>query len=378
MNRGFTLAEMMISLVLSLLVLSGASGLYTSLVRAHQRQNATVELEQTLRIASQVIARALRGAGNGLGGGTLQLYNGTVNRNCPPDFSHTQTSCYYPVQFSNSNGYPTDNLDANARGMTPTYTDSNTSDGDTDPDWLRVVALDNTSPERAAPKAAAVTSLGEGSAPIGPCTIGVGLCVIDNRGFSVNQPFYFVSTKAGFLGACARELTSSPEPAPTLTAAAGMLPHSLAGLLNLNPATENCLDKTGPVYHAERSALFRVDTGGAAPRLMMSQRRPGTDPTGSWQLLAENIEDLQFALIMLDGTVCNSTDAITVAGCTNPTKVRSVRFTLVARAPAPAPGLPSYTLPMIEDRPAQLYSDGYVRRSLTTQVELRNNGNTKP
>ena len=68
--------------------------------------------------------------------------------------------------------------------------------------------------------------------------------------------------------------------------------------------------------------IFRIDTTDpATPRLMAAFNKLTDQPT--WQVLADNIEDLQIAIILTDGTICNSSDDPTSAIC-DPRKARAI------------------------------------------------------
>ncbi len=373
MKRGFTLVEMMVSLSISTLIVAGALTLHTSFQRQNVRHTQLAEVQQTLRVAAQVLAQAIRGAGNGLFGGTLQIQHQSVmNTNCPSKFTGVTTSCYYPVQFSNHNVYPAGNLDANPEGPTP-YTDTAVGDVDDDPDWLRIVSLDGETPAGlAAPVAAMTEWLADGTLNLNPCPSAavISLCVRDGRGFNdPEQLFYAASFITGRIGSCVRKATGF-SPAPGLTPVPTLIEHA-NNAFNPPGLSDPCFaNNMGPVYRRDHSKLFRVDLSDPrGPRLMASYTRPGAAP--DWKVLADGVEDLQIALLLHNGTICNSTD---VVGSCDPRHIDSVRITLVARSRSPLAGFPRGSLEAIEDRPARQFTDGYLRRSFITQVDLRNGG----
>ena len=88
------------------------------------------------------------------------------------------------------------------------------------------------------------------------------------------------------------------------------------------------------------------------------------------QSLAPNIEDLQFAYQLADGTWSNAP--------TSPEDIRAVRINVLARTPF-ADHSPGQTgtigqRPDIEDHDVSNAADGFRRRLLSSVVEVRNLG----
>jgi prepilin-type N-terminal cleavage/methylation domain-containing protein len=63
-NKGFTLAELMVSLTLMLIVLLGAYQFMVSSARLYKSEDETLAMDQQARVAIDVIVRALRQAGS--------------------------------------------------------------------------------------------------------------------------------------------------------------------------------------------------------------------------------------------------------------------------------------------------------------------------
>jgi hypothetical protein len=153
------------------------------------------------------------------------------------------------------------------------------------------------------------------------------------------------------------------------------------------------LSSGGTVYRVMTSADQGDATGRTTPKLTMRTAPLGTsfgDPNYPWIPIADNIEDMQIAIIVGTGpnagSVCadgNSSIYDTpppVGGAAGPTNcdfgnAAAVRVTLVARSAQPIQGVPSTASGGYEDEPSQK-STGlnafYLRRSMTATIQLRN------
>jgi prepilin-type N-terminal cleavage/methylation domain-containing protein len=340
-ERGFTIVEILVSLALAGLLAAGALQMYSAFHRQGLRQQQIAEMQQSLRVADQVLARALRGAGAGLNGGLLSVTTcsaGTVN--------------YFPIQFSNSNAY-TD--------LPKTSFDSTVGGADMDPDWIRVV----------------------GSTPgdFTPVTDdnGANLTnVCDTSKFQVGDFFVVVNRNSDPAQrfSCLRLVTQ-------ITNAGGRKCGPNSGGLQHNPGQGQCINPppgqddclrntTFPtvVFRASNQmAVFRIDntTDPRTPRLMVSYSPPGE--AAAWRVVADNIEDLQIALLLDNGTLCDSVDDPVLC---DPRRARMVRYILVARSSSPVPGFNLGRARGFEDEPTSATSDGYLRRSVASVIQLRN------
>ncbi len=334
MSRGFSLIEVMVSLALGALVLAGAFGLHLTFNRQSQRQERIAEMQQTLRVARQVMERSLRGAGSGMEGGALQ-----VNQCAGLPIT------YYAVQFSNSNLY-----------VTPKVTfDNNAGDTDNDPDWVQVVAADP------------MTAVGATD------TNGVNTVVNDVTQFNLNDLFIVVDVANK--RDCVYQVTGFDNSGGNRCANCGALQRNPGqSCVNVTPNLDPCANLKGaPVRKLSGTvATFRVDkTNPATPRLTASFTPIGQP--AQFQTIAENIEDLQVALVMNDGRVCGQAGySVDDPALCDPTKARAVRFTLTARGSVAEQGVPASTLGGVEDEPATVMGDGYLRRTVTAEVQLRN------
>lgn len=351
---GFTLIEILVSLALGGLLLAGAFELHITFNRQSVRQQQIVEMQQTLRVARQVIERALRGAGKGLQGGNLMLPN---------------CQLLFPVQFHNINTYP---------GII----DANPNDNDLDPDWIQIVTAADTTPTVSCPGGAC-----GGSMP------GAGQPVSVLRTQSFNNGDFVVAVDS----------TTPPILPPTkvdcvmqinaVNAGANCGPGANCGTLTYAGACGNCLGGipypapvrllNGPASAAPAMTIFRVEPLPtiACPNghcLMASYT--AINAAANWQLVAENVWDLQFAFIMSDGRVCGTQDPITRViystddpNLCDPRSVKAIRFSITARSAQPARGFNGGQYGNIEDELLVVINDGYLRRTVTAEVQVRNN-----
>ena len=68
-NKGFTLIELMIALVIASIALTGIYGAFQAQVRANTTQEVVVDIQQNLRTAMYFLQRSIRMAGYGAGAG---------------------------------------------------------------------------------------------------------------------------------------------------------------------------------------------------------------------------------------------------------------------------------------------------------------------
>jgi len=114
-NHGFTLIELMISLVLTLLVLSGVYNLFISQTKAYGTQNQVVEMQQNVRIAMDLITQNIRSAGyDPRNSGDFGFTNSTFSASdTPPVFQITDMNSLFLTM--NDNGDTTIDLNVNER-----------------------------------------------------------------------------------------------------------------------------------------------------------------------------------------------------------------------------------------------------------------------
>ncbi|MDT8424089.1 MAG: prepilin-type N-terminal cleavage/methylation domain-containing protein, partial [Desulfuromonadales bacterium] len=65
-QRGFTLTEMLVAMVIGMLVASGAYSVFFSTTRTARKQEQVSEIQQNLRVAMERVSQDIRHAGFGL------------------------------------------------------------------------------------------------------------------------------------------------------------------------------------------------------------------------------------------------------------------------------------------------------------------------
>lgn len=333
--RGFTLVELLVSLALAGLLVAGALQIHINFNSASRRQAEITEVQQTLRVAMLVIERTMRAAGAGMALGELRAeYGAGLVR-------------YYGVQFSNSNTY----------ADPKTTFDSTPGNDDTDPDWFRVITADNANVY-----SARLPAGGDGHQ----------LEVNTLTGWQVGDVLQVNNPTGSGLTPCARQVTGTlVATPPRLVMAAG----DSRGF-NMGGIDDTCIKASkfpAPIRRFPMAAtVFRVSND----RLMMRTSALGTAETAAaWTTLAEGIEDMQVAVVLLDGRVCGESgtnmDVDDPALC-DFSKATAVRVTLVAKSSSVQGGLGEQITGGYEDRPGVKVSDGFFRRSMTSQFHLRN------
>lgn len=329
-SAGFTLAEFLIVNGLAGMVVAGAFILQASFHNQSRRQQQISEVQQTLRLAMLILERSIRTSGSGMVGGQMTL-NANACAGAPIN--------YYGFQFSDRNVYPQVAFVSASGG------------NDTDPDWFRVIAADSTAPNLA-------------GSDTGTSTTVVGSLA----SWSVGQLFLVINPPPK--ASCLREATS---------VAGSAVGHASPGVNYpcSNPSPDPCVAATGfaaPVSHFINEMLFRVFPATSAsdsPKLALRQAPIGNIDTAAfpWTIITDNIEDMQIAMLMRDGRVCFDVDDPVVC---NPTQLAAVRVTLVGRTPTIVAGAPPSQTGGYEDEGAVAVNDGYLRRAITAEIQLRN------
>ena len=116
-NKGFTLIELMIALVIASIALIGIYGAFQAQVRANTTQEAVADVQQNLRTAMYFLQRSIRMAGYGAGAGFIDNFS---TMDVPYDAStatRNATSIAFTVDFDDdgeidgSVGSSTDSVD---------------------------------------------------------------------------------------------------------------------------------------------------------------------------------------------------------------------------------------------------------------------------
>ena len=341
-RRGFTLVEILISLGLAGLIVAGAFQLNNSFSQQARRQNQIADVQQSLRLVMNILEHSIRSAGSGLSGNLMR-------------FTGCSTTDLYGFQYYNTNTFPP---------VAGTF-DTNAGDNDPDPDWFRVLVPEPGQYLITADTGSASTILG------GPLTdwAAGNLFVALQPGSQTLSCVREVSSVAPSSNTVVHNSPGSQFPCanPALeTVASGPADLVTCGLAGIaaNPV---------PVRRFATETIYRIWTPAAGsldpPKLVMARPPINHLTNVTWTVVAENIEDMQIALIMKNGSICNHVDSPTLC---NPTAISAVRVTLVGRSTTTIQGLASGKTGGYEDRAEVATTDGYLRRSLTAVIQLRN------
>ncbi len=369
-GRGFSLTELMISMALAGIVVAGAMQMHVAFSAQAHRQQEVADMQQTLRVSMMILERAIRNAGSGIVGAKKIVGRDPQGSNCPGAFG-----TWYGFQYSNRNAY-TDPIGPPSGA----YTTLGSAANDADPDWFKTVSAD----------------------------MGASLDATDGSGANlivIPDPAALANWHTGDIFQIVTSNQWNPPPPPTSSGphcsdqpfrevsaggvvAGNKIQHNPAQSIrcfNPTPATDICIGNgvtfpAGgfPVRHISSShTAYRIDnvSDPMTPRLVMRTAPFGTALTGApWTVIAENVEDMQIALLMKDGRVCG--DSINPgddpAVC-DPSLAQAVRLTLVVRSSSIVPGVATGSLGGYEDEPVVPVTDHRLRRAMTTIIQMRNN-----
>ena len=338
-QAGFTLIELLVATLVASVIIVAAFHIHATFQAALHRQEQVSQMQQTLQVTKRLLVRAIRSSGGNMPG---NLWSGCGG-------SHRIAA----FMFHNSNRFGrTDRWDGGA---------------DPDPDWFEVLIPDQNASSR----------LRWNSFPF------AFFRVFDSSTYRREDLILVQNASGGCL------LQASHVwhwwgshwvvawPVGTRLAWCYNRFSFQLGACRHNALAGKLLPANSPVLNLRNSVAFRVDTTDPRrPLLMMAAGQAGGDPRRyQWQPVAEGVEDLQIA-VHLDtsdppdgrGDIwVNSRDLRT----NELDRVREVRLSLVVRSTSPVTGWTSGRRPALEDR-RQGPQDGYVRRTITTVVQLRN------
>jgi prepilin-type N-terminal cleavage/methylation domain-containing protein len=325
-QRGFTLIELMVSLVVFASVTAGLMSVAITMVGGYREQEATISTEGAARATIDFLAQAVRGASPG-----VPTMNIRQNHNCALGAFAVTNNAVVP-------GLP------------------NTSDE------LTVVM----------PHGSVTTS----STAAFDSAITGSFTVLSTTGLAAGDYVLITDFSSGHL----------------------VKINTVVGLTLNVVAAGGC---AGPVVYAVGSVVIRalrarfhvaIPPGETVPMLMLD---PDGDPlTNNSEPIAEGIENMEIVLgidangdgmvtkvgvptVVEDASVAGADEwHLNRAGEAVPlmTSLRAVRITLVARTGVTASGVNAFRLPAIEDRVANIATDSFRRRILTSTIEVRNLG----
>lgn len=314
-QRGFTLVELMVSLVLFSLLIAGVLSVAVTMAQGYREQRQVVATDTSVRAPMDYLGDLIRQAAPGVPTGQVYVTAGPAA--CPSVGSPTSIST---TNFNNKS------------------------------DVLDIVFA----------YGGFVTSTKTG---YGPAT--TSLTLTDATNLKANDTLLIATTDRGHL----LFVTNVTGNVVTLQASAGCISPTLPpGGYPVNSLVLKVMKAsitTGP--DPQDNTLSNLWLNPYFP--------PTGYPAGLGQPIAENIEDMQISL----GHDANGDSIITpnefefsaaTPGAV-PGFVRAVRMTLTSRAPQALIGGTGFFTPAAEDRPAGA-TDGFRRRTLTTTVEVRN------
>jgi prepilin-type N-terminal cleavage/methylation domain-containing protein len=332
-QRGFTLIELMISLVLFSFVIAGVLAVAVSMSQGFREQRAAVQAESAVRVPLDFMADAIRQASPG----------------APTNYVYDSYACTgLGLQAYNNPGTP-----SGANGITAGT------------DKLDVVYASG----------AVITSTRE------IYNNNTSLQVTDATGISAGDSLVITDTAQAVLvkvtAVSTNTLTLQSLNAGCPAASIAAIPAAIQGTIAGPYAAASLVVR---VQHAR----FWVGQVDGNPTLMMDP--DGNDATVDWEPLAEGVEDLQLVKgvdAAADGLGAENAAAANAdewifnnSGDTDPATgtLRAIRITLVARTTSGLIGnLQSFNRPAAEDHAAApVNSDNFRRRILKTLVEVRN------
>jgi prepilin-type N-terminal cleavage/methylation domain-containing protein len=332
-QRGFTLIELMIALVLFSFVIAGVLAVAVSMSQGFREQRAAVQAESAVRVPLDFMADAIRQASPG----------------APTNYVYDSYACTgLGLQVYNNPGTPT-----GVNGITAGT------------DKLDVVYASG----------AVITSTRE------VYNNNTSLAVTDATGISAGDSLVITDTAQAVLV----RVTAVSGNTLTLQALNGAcLPTSIAAIPTLIQATIAGPYAAASLVIRVQHARFWVGQVDGSPTLMMDP--DGNDATVDWEPLAEGVEDLQLVKgvdALADGLGAENAATANAdewvynnALDTDPATgtLRAIRMTLIARTTSGLIGnLKSFNRPAAEDHAAApVNSDNYRRRILKTLVEVRN------
>jgi type II secretory pathway pseudopilin PulG len=371
---GFSMIELMVAMVVTLVVSGAIFGLLTVGGNAFRREPEVADRQQNIRIAMDAIARDIQNAGSG-----MPLVSQAFTHTDQPLGGPNPTGAGLP--YLNGQG-PQGVLGAAGqalRGAPPTGTLADASDNS---DILEILIGEGSCPifhvcqpaglnGTAASPVSLLETIPAGGCMLSPAAVGSqGLVLLtDNRLFTI-QPATMLATGMGCGAASAINGTlnlAAALPEWPTTGGAAMTPAGGANALLYSARIVRYVIAPGLDTLDNSPSLWRSETGrytnagAAAPA-------PAAGAT-NWQLIARGIEDLQLEYLNGGNLWSNNPGIVATCapgGCTvgdYNNVVRRVRVTLSARALAP--------LLQGETSPAGGAAPNAVRGQLTTVATPR-------
>ncbi len=347
-NNGFTIIELMIAMAIFAIVITGIYQSYTQQHMSYLVQEQTATMQQNYRAAMLMVSKDLRQAHCFLG------TNGFVE-NWASDTGGLKNGlkAYDNYDFDSSdNGASWDN--GSDEGQGPDRVDVAFSN-------IRVNASIATKIMPSSSSNLEVWCRDQGKFAIGD------ILVISD---GVNANIFEITSEPGGT-ACDGEPPNSTKvmkyqmrPGGTLT---GVNQPSQGDFPDDGYALGSMIFKLKYVSYAVDKISYPDN-----PRMMVDLDGPlPLGPKYVWQPVAHNIEDFQCEYVFADGEVADFPDDEDGDDSNDYEDVRSVRFSILARADRIIPG---YTPRVVQDRDGNDLPQNYIRRWYDTEVKLRNLG----
>ena len=316
-QAGFTLIELMISLVLFSIVISGALAVAVATTVGYREQREIVATEVSVRAPLEFLSDAIRNTSPGVATGDIQDV-----RSCTNNAITVVNSTVGPDQF--------DIVYASGAVVTSLRT--------------QYTAVINTS--------ITVTNASQ-------IVIGDTLMITNTiKGHLVNVTS--VNTGTGVIG------LTAPACVPTLPAG-GYLEGSL--VIRVLRA-RFYVDVAGSVTDGVPTLMMDPDAGGPIqPEPLAENVEDMQVAVGVDLNVNKGIDDALCPAVGCEWEFSAGIGAL--AG-----KIRAMRITLIARSPRALQGTPTFFRSAAEDRPVAAAPDGFRRRVLTSTVEIRNLGDS--
>ncbi|MBW6511583.1 MAG: PilW family protein [Desulfuromonadaceae bacterium] len=353
-QRGFTLTEMLVAMVIGMLVASGAYSVFFSTTRTARKQEQVSEIQQNLRVAMERITQDIRQAGFGLpednrtlafDGGSFSTPVTATNSSSAPDEITLLGVGYKVGTIYNTVGKKI-------------YINPDFNGDDQIAGYMETRFIDGNHEDAPFPETVSLKPLYRDKFPAG----------------GTPEPPLFTSRKHLSIGGV-EYLAASDYSTVSLDGGS-------SNAIMVTPDTHNEYANNLPVYmlqaitYSIRADCYPTDPKQNFPCLVTKDfsKLRGADR----QVVAEGIEDIQFAYGVdvsprdgkIDYPAAGYTPAAFVNDPADDSSIVAVRVSIVARSKVPDQ-YDSSTRPALEDRPAGT-ADRYVRRTLTKTIKLRN------
>lgn len=315
-NKGFTLVELLVTMAVVSIIMVAVISAFNIQQKAQVKQQLITEVQQNGRAAAYMLARDIRMTSFGLGDGVVTYWDGSTHSN---------------------------------------YSAINIEDGGNGPDRIKILyaaTLDLLNPAYLEVNALATTQV------------------------SLSQDVLNVDDATGFVPGELAIITNGDF--SSIFQITGVSPQNLGHNpdTGVNPPVDTMINPKGAF--GVGSAVYRLryityDVSYADPsHPVMRIDRDGPTGGSPFEIIAEDIEDLQAVYIFEDGVSANDLDV----GPSNHdyAHIRAVRVTVLARTRVEKEEFKGGRRPTIENHLQGPSDDSYGRRLITLELKIRNFG----